>query len=125
VARLALNPAAASRAGVDVTAAALTVTTGFTGVQFVNNGSMLLVVNNTSGSTLTLTYNISPLVEPEAALHAAAQMPQATIPTGKTYVFGPWSPKNYKQADGNIYIDFAGAATIAVGLIGVSAIQSA
>lgn len=120
MARLALNPAAASPAGVDVTTAALTVTTGFTGVQFANNGYMLLVVTNTSGSTLTLTRNVSPLVEPEGAVPAAAQMPLATVPTGKTYVLGPYNAKNHKQADGNMYIDFAGASTISVGLINVT-----
>lgn len=125
MARLSLNPAGASKAGVDVTAAALSVTTTFTGVQFPNNGNMLLVVNNASGSTLALTYNISPLVEPEAALHAAAQMPVASIPTGKTYVLGPFSLKNYKQADGNMYVDFTGAATIQVGLINVASLAGA
>lgn len=120
MARLSLNPAGASPAGVDVTAAALTVTTGFTGVSFANNGSMMLVVNNTSGSPLVLTRNVSPLVEPEAAIPAAAQMPTATVPNGKTYVLGPYNAKNHKQADGNMYIDFTGAATVSVGLINMT-----
>jgi hypothetical protein len=125
VARLALNPVAASRSGVDVTAAALVALGANTGVQFANNGSMLLVVNNGSGVSVTATENVSPLVAREGAQPAAAQMPTAVIPAGKYYLVGPFHPVNYKQADGNAYIDIAPQASVTVGLVQVTPIQQA
>jgi hypothetical protein len=120
MANLSLNPAAASKAGVDVTTAALTPLGANTGVAFANNGFMLLVVNNGGGSTVTLTYNVSPLVEPESAIPAAAQMPLATIPAGKTYVLGTYNAKNYKQADGTMTVGINPITSVSVGLINVT-----
>jgi hypothetical protein len=125
VARLALNPAAASRLGVDVTTAALTALGANTGVQFVNNGTMLLVINNASGSPITVTEQVSPLVAKEGAVPAAAQMPVATVPAGKTYLLGPFHPINYKQADGNTYIDVSLPTSISAGLVQVTPIGQA
>lgn len=117
MARLALNSVAASKGGVDVTPAALTAMGANTGVQFVNNGQVLLVVNNGGGASITLTENVSPLVAKEGAVPAAAQMPLAVVPAGKTYLVGTFHPLNYKQADGNAYIDFSASASVSVGLV--------
>jgi hypothetical protein len=117
VARLALNAVAASRSGVDVSAAALTPIGANTGVQFVNNGQILLALNNGSGVSVTVTENVSPLVAKEGAIPAAAQMPIATIPAGKTYLIGTFHPLNYKQADGNTYLDINPIASVSVGLV--------
>lgn len=117
MARLALNPVASSRSGVDVTAAALVPMGANTGVQWVNNGQHLLVVNNGGGASITLTENVSPLVAKEGAVPAAAQMPIAVVPAGKTYLVGTFHPLNYKQADGNSYVDFSSSASVSVGLV--------
>lgn len=117
MARLALNPVASSRAGVDVTAAALTPIGANTGVQWVNNGQHLLVVNNGGGASITLTEQVSPLVAKEGAIPASAQMPIATIPAGKTYLVGGFHPVNYKQADGNTYVDISPITSVSVGLV--------
>jgi len=122
VARLQLNSVAASKGGVDVTTAALTAVGANTGVSFVNNGQVLLVVNNGSASPITVTENVSPLVAREGAIPAAAQMPAAIVPAGKTYLLGPFHPLNYKQSDGNTYIDFSASTSVSVGLVQVSPI---
>ena len=122
MARLQLNSVAASKGGVEVTTAALTAVGANTGVSFVNNGQVLLVVNNGSASPITVTENVSPLVAREGAIPAAAQMPAAIVPAGKTYLLGPFHPLNYKQSDGNTYIDFSASTSVSVGLVQVSPI---
>src|ERR1039457_6792975 len=77
---------------------------GYTGVQFINNGALFLAVYNGSGSqTITQLIGgkgqgISPTVSP------------AALTPSPNYLYGNWSQKDYTQLDGSgmQYIDFGG-----------------
>ena len=77
---------------------------GYTGVQFQNNGQMFLAVYNGSGSQ-TITQLIGGKVQGISPTVSAAALTAST-----NYVFGNWSQKDYTQLDGSgfQYIDFGG-----------------
>jgi hypothetical protein len=112
VARLQLNTISVTRQGLDISAAALAVTTGFTGVSFVNNGNVALVISNGSGSPLAVSEVIGQQVQ-------GSQPPAlpVSIPAGKTWMLGSFDMSDFVEADGNTYLDFAGGPTITVGLV--------
>lgn len=112
MARLALASVSCSRTGVDITPGTLAVTTGFTGVSFNADGQSVLLINNGSGSPLALTENIVKQVESVTPAGNAV-----SVPAGKMYAVGPLSKGDYGDSTGKCSIDFAGAATITVGLI--------
>lgn len=120
--RLALGAAGCSRLGVDVTAGtpALTPLGANTGVSFVNSGGMALVVNNGSGGSITVTENIGLKVEGQTVA-----APTVGIPAGKTWLVGPFNPRNFKSDDGTglTYIDIAPQTSVFVGLISLVPIQ--
>ena len=120
MANLQLAPASTSRTGLDITSsAALTVTTGLLGAQFLNNGQVALIIYNNSGSGLVVTEgavsganlpNLAPDGNPVVA-------PTVTIPTAKTWVLGPFRPSIYNAADGTVTCLFTGAATVFAALV--------
>lgn len=112
MARLQLNTISVSRQGLDISAAALAPTTGFTGVSFINNGNVALIISNGTGGVLAVTELLGQLVQ--------GQQPPAlpvNIPAGKVWMLGSYDISDFQQADGNMYVDFAGGATVGVGLV--------
>src|ERR1019366_6106236 len=77
---------------------------GYTGVQFINNGALFLAVYNGSGSQ-TITQLIGGKVQGLSPTVSAAALTPST-----NYLFGNWSQKDYTQLDGSgfQYIDFGG-----------------
>ena len=106
MARVTLTPtpfAGAAGLTLSTTTGAQSLAT-FTGVQFINNGSMFLAVYNGSGSQ-TITQLIGGKVQGISPTVSAAALTAST-----NYVFGNWSQKDYTQLDGSgmQYIDFGG-----------------
>lgn len=120
MARLALGAVACSRLGVDVSSAALTPLGANTGVQFLNSGGMAVVVNNAGGVSVTITENIGAKIEGQGVT-----APTISIPAGKTWVIGPFHPRNFLAGDGSglTQIDIAPQASVGVGLISLTPIQ--
>jgi hypothetical protein len=86
---------------------------GYTGVQFVNNGLLYLIVNNGAGSQ-TITQLIGGKVQGIAPTVAPVNLVANAVTK-----WGPWSAKDYTQLDGSgmQYIDFGGTqANISVTL---------
>lgn len=108
MARVTLTPVTkAGAAGLTIpTATGAQALTGFTGVQFINNGMMTLVVYNGTGSQ-TITQLIGRKVQSLAPTVAAVSLTASTVTE-----WGPWSPTDYTQLDGSgmQYIDFGGTA---------------
>lgn len=77
---------------------------GFTGVQFVNNGQLWLAVYNGTGSQ-TITQLIGGKVQ-----GIAPTVTPVALTASTNYAFGNWSQKDYTQLDGSgmQYIDFGG-----------------
>lgn len=85
----------------------------FQGVQFVNNGLMMLAVYNGTGSQ-TITQNIGGKIQGLSPTVSAVSLTAST-----NYLFGPWSARDYTQLDGSGFqrIDFGGTvANISVTL---------
>lgn len=120
MARLALGAVACSRLGVDVTAAALTPLGANTGVAFLNSGGMAVVVNNGGASPITVTENIGAKIEGQGVT-----APTISIPAGKTWIVGPFHPRNFLAGDGSgqTQIDITPQTSVGVGLISLTPIQ--
>ena len=112
--RVTLTPVPlAGAAGLTLPTSGQQSLSGFTGVQFVNNGSMFLVVYNGTGSQ-TITQNIGGKIQ-----GISPTVTPVSLTASTNYVFGDWSMKDYMQLDGSgmTYIDFGGTqANISVTL---------
>jgi hypothetical protein len=105
MARVTLTPVMLAGAqGLTLPTAGVQALTGFTGVQFVNNGQLMLVVYNGTGSQ-TITQNIGGKVQGLTPTVAPVSLTAST-----NTMWGPWSQKDYTQLDGTgmQYIDFGG-----------------
>jgi hypothetical protein len=118
MARVTLTPAnlaGASGLTLPVLAAGaqVTLSSGNTGVQFVNNGQVFLVVYNGTG-TQTIAQQIGGKVQ-----GIAPTVTPISLTASTAYLFGPWSARDYTQLDGTglMYVDFTGTfANIGVSL---------
>jgi hypothetical protein len=121
MARVTLTPVNKTGAkGLTIPAAGTQSLSGFTGVQFVNNGQMTLLVYNGSG-TQTITQQIGRQVQGLSETVAALAITAST-----NVEFGPWSASDYMQVDGSgmTYIDFGGVpANITVTLYQTSPVS--
>src|SRR5450755_2306652 len=119
--RVTLTPVAMNgSAGLVLPAAGAQSLSGFTGVQFVNNGMLWLAVYNGTGSTQTITPQIGGRVQGIAPTATATALTAST-----NYLFGNWSQKDYTQLDGTglMWVDFGGVqANITVTLYQVAPI---
>jgi hypothetical protein len=105
MARVTLTPVnLKGAAGLTSPAAGAQSLSGFTGVQFINNGLVWLAVYNGTGSQ-TMTQFIAGQVQGIAPTVAPLALTAST-----NYLFGNWSQKDYTQLDGSgmQYIDFGG-----------------
>lgn len=105
MARVTLTPVSMNgSAGRVLPAAGVQSLTGYTGVQFVNSGMVMLAVYNGIGSQ-TITQLIGGKVQGIAPTVAPVSLTAST-----NYLFGNWSAKDYTQLDGSgmQYIDFGG-----------------
>lgn len=114
MARVTLTPVSlAGAAGLTLPAAGAQSLSGFTGVQFVNSGMLMLAVYNGTGAQ-TITQLIGGKVQGVAPTVAPVALTAST-----NYLFGNWSARDYTQLDGSgmQYIDFGGTqANISVTL---------
>ena len=81
---------------------------GFTGVQFANNGMMFLVVYVGSGGAGNLTQNFGRTIEGVVAPNPAVALSAST-----NYLFGNWKPFDFTAQDGSglTYFDLTGTQT--------------
>jgi len=77
---------------------------GFTGVQFVNSGQMILFVSVGVAGAGNVTENIGRKIQ-----GIAPAEPPVPVANSTNYVFGPWSPADFTQQDGTGFmtIDFS------------------
>ena len=90
----------ALRSGRVVTDLATTIANANT-YYFRNNGRMLLHVTNSTGSTVTLTFETPGTVDGLAIADRTA-----TLATDKEGVFGPFPPAVYNNGDGEVKVTF-------------------
>lgn len=83
--------------------------TGFTGVNWVNNGQMFLAVYIGSGGACNIQSNIGRKIQSQAY---PASTIQAALSNSTNYLFGPWSVNDFTQTDGTglTWIDFSAVA---------------
>jgi len=94
-------------------AAGATSLVGFTGVQFINNGSMFLYITIGVGGGGTVTMNLGRTTE--------GQLPvpfTVTTAASTNYLLGPWSPSDFTSHDGTgqTYFDFSSVVLTAASL---------
>jgi hypothetical protein len=120
MARVTLTPVnMKGAAGLTLPSSGAQSLSGFTGVQFINNGMLWLAVYNGTGSQ-TITQTIAGQVQGIAPTVSPLALTAST-----NYLFGNWSQKDYTQLDGSgmQYIDFGGTqANISVTLYQVTPI---
>lgn len=118
MARITLTPATLAGAQgltlpVLTAGAQATLSSGNTGVTFVNNGQVFLVVYNGTG-TQTIIQNIGGKIQ-----GIIPTVTPVSLTASTAYLFGPWSAKDYTQLDGTgmMTVDFTGTfANIGVSL---------
>ncbi len=114
-----VNPVSLSRLGVDVTQAALSAMAATdTAVKFANTGIQALVFLNTSGGSINVTPQLQRTVESQAPTALAALV----VPTGKTWLIGPFNPADFNDAAGNCSVLIPGAVTLFVAVVQLIAI---
>jgi hypothetical protein len=109
MARVTLTPVnLAGAQGLLLPATGAQTLTGFTGVQFVNNGLVFGIFYFTGTPPTTFTQQIGGRIQGQTPPGVAAS-PVAS----SNYLFGNWSQKDYTQLDGTgmQYIDWTGTPT--------------
>jgi hypothetical protein len=93
-------------AGLALPAAEATSITGFTGVNFANNGGILLryVVAAGNNGNISIIFTRATDGSLPAPLVIA-------VAASTTYILGPWGPSNYNDGSGLIQIDKSGTVT--------------
>jgi hypothetical protein len=81
---------------------------GFTGIQFVNNGLLWIVLYIGSGGAGNLTQNFGRTIE-----GVVAPNPPVALTAGSNYLFGNWKPSDFTAQDGSglTYFDLSGTQT--------------
>lgn len=97
--------------GLVLPATEATAISAFSGVNFANNGGILLriVVGSAGAGTLSIFFTRTTDGSLPAALTVA-------LANSNTYILGPWGPSNYNDASGLIQMDLPGASTNSAGL---------
>jgi hypothetical protein len=80
--------------------------TGFTGVNFANNGAILLRIVVGASGVGNVTFNFSRTTEGQLPAPFVVAVSNST-----TYIFGPFSPSDFNDASGLIQIDKSGTVT--------------
>ncbi|WP_433329965.1 hypothetical protein [Spirillospora sp. CA-294931] len=108
--RTALTPEKFVTAGLSPTP----ITPDPAGVQFRNNGEMVLMVTNGSGASINVTPKIAKSVE-----GVVPTSPARAVAAGATRFFGPFDEQAYAQPDGtaNMHIDLSAVASVTVSLL--------
>lgn len=102
-----LTPLAASRDGVNLTAAFTTVVTANT-YEFVNDGRTRLVVNNDTLSSCNVV-----VATPNTEDGNAITDKTVAVAASKIYEFGPYLPSVYNNANGKVSVTFNQTVKIA------------
>jgi hypothetical protein len=110
LARTSLTPQPFTTAGLVPS----TVTPDASGVSFRNNGRMILMVTNGSGSDITVTPKIAKTVE-----GVVPTSPARTVAAGATKFFGPFDEENYRQLASTavMHVDFSAVTDVDVALL--------
>ncbi|MFE9099849.1 hypothetical protein [Actinomadura geliboluensis] len=110
MARTALTPQNFATAGLTPT----TVTPDASGMQFRNNGKMILMVKNGSGADITVTPKIAKTIE-----GVAVTSPPRTVAAGATAFFGPFDEENYRQLSSTavMFVDISAVTSVSVALL--------
>lgn len=113
-----LGAVAPSHLGLDLTPASGLVAATQVTIQFTNSGNVGLIVNNGAGASITVTPNIQRQIE---NLPYAATANQVSLPAGKMWLFGSWSPQNYNQTIAGLAdqmtVTLSSITTVSVALI--------
>jgi hypothetical protein len=80
--------------------------TGFTGVNFANNGAVLLRLVVGAAGVGNVTFNFSRTTEGQLPAPFVVAVANST-----SYIFGPFSPSDFNDANGLIQIDKSGTVT--------------
>lgn len=110
MARVTLSPVNfPGSAGITLPATGAQSMSGFTGVQFINNGTMVLAVYIGSSGAGNVTQNFGRTIESQLPAPIVVAVIAST-----NYIFGPWSPSDFTAQDGTglTYIDFSGTQTL-------------
>ena len=80
------------------------------GMEFANNGDVILEVKNTSASPVTVTLTTPITVEGIALTDPAISVPATT----GDRIFGTFSPQVFNQAGGTVYVDFSASSGVTI-----------
>lgn len=110
MARTTLTPQPFKTAGLTPT----TETPDPDGMQFRNNGRMILMVVNASGSSITVTPKIAKTIE-----GVTPTSPDRTVEDGATTFLGPFDEEIYRQLASTavMYVDISSVSDVEVALL--------
>jgi hypothetical protein len=103
-------PASATPLGVDITTPATAATSAMT---MVNDGKTVIVID-TGATTANLTLTVQKKIDDGSAAGIAGTNPVIALAANKIYMFGPFSPSVYNDANGLLNIAFSAVTDIVV-----------
>ena len=109
-----LTVAAVSRAGIDIAGTAATVTDGDA---FPNTGKEVVLVNNGSGAPITVTLKFGTLGKVDGQ---TATERTVTVAAGVTKAIGPFTAKEYNDANNRVTVICSAVTTVTVKAISVT-----
>jgi hypothetical protein len=101
-----VNLSGGANAGTILPATEPTNLTGFTGVNFVNNGAVVLRLVVGASGVGNITFNFTRTTEGQLPAPFVVAVANST-----TYLFGPFSPSDFNDVNGLIQIDKSGTVT--------------
>ena len=98
-----------TRAGIDP---ALTEAANVDGESIVNAGDVFVYVDNGDTVSMDVTFLIPGNIDAEFIADGGRK---EAIPAGEDRFFGPFTPKDYNQAGGLLFVDFSAVVSLSVG----------
>jgi len=82
------------------------------GDEFVNDGKCLIVIDNGSGGSITLTVETQRTVDGEAV-----DDKDIVLPAGEQHLLGPWPKPIYNDVDEKVQLTYSAVTDLTVGII--------
>lgn len=87
------------------------------GDSFPNTGAELLIVDNGSGGSITVTIE-GPGEDNFGVTHATAFDAGGSVPAGAVRVFGPFRTKRFNDANGRVQVAYSAVTSVTVAVVG-------
>jgi hypothetical protein len=86
------------------------------GDEFVNTGKEFIVIDNASGSPVSVTLDIQATVDSQAVTDRVV-----SVPAGEQRYIGPFKPSIYNDGDSHMNVSYSAVTSLTTGIIRLTA----